>query len=129
MFIPIIGFHATGVGIPIILTPVPGETLFCGPHGMYPYLSSKVVIPCEACLFVCVSVGPINMKTSKGSHVLTRVGTEASKWELNTISLKSPFGVVMFAKEVHFRVISWLFLFTPHFDTHISTQCNKGMFF
>jgi hypothetical protein len=43
------------------------------------------------------------MKTSKESHVLTRVGTKASKWELNTISLKSSFGVVMFAKEVPLR--------------------------
>jgi hypothetical protein len=45
LFTPVIGFHATRVGIPTNPLRVPGETLFCGPHGVYPNLSSKVVIP------------------------------------------------------------------------------------
>jgi hypothetical protein len=50
----------------------------------------------------------------------------ASKWEFCTISMKSSSRVVMFAKEVHFRVVSCLFLFKAQSYTHITTQSKRG---
>jgi hypothetical protein len=56
-----------------------------------------------------------------------RVRTGGSKWEFNPIWNIPPWEA-MFAKKVHFRVVSWIFLFKPHLYTHISPRCFRRPF-